>query len=1018
VIGYQRISVENAGFAFFLDDRDEFGISTGSVGDLDGDGVPELAVGVYGDDDGSIDGGAVWILYLNADGSFKMQQKVSATAGGFDGPLVSTNRFGLSVADVGDLDDDGVDDLAVGAFCNAYLSTDAGAVWILRLHRDGSVKAQQRIGPGEGGFTGVLDPRDWFGRSVAALGDFDLDGIEDVAVGAPQDDDGATDAGAVWLLFLDRDGTVRAHRKISAVEGGFGGILSTNDRFGCSIAALGDFDGDGVPDLAVGARNDDDGGSDKGALWILHLNADGSVRAHRKISAAAGGFGGSLGYGDQLGYSLAAPGDLDGDGVIDLLAGAPRDDQRGTDRGALWALFLNADATVRDQLKITGGVSGLADTLRDHDFFGASLATLGDIDGDGFPEVAAGANGDDDRGTNRGAVRILSLDVGGLAGPAQKISDDDRLGNDRDDFGHALARLQDLDGNGVGDVAVGAPGDDGAGSNRGAIWIAFLRGDGSVDSTRRINDAWGGFGGGLDGGDEFGRSVTSVGDLDGDGVEELAVGAPGDDDGGADRGAIWLLFLNRDGTVRDRRKISGTTGGFDGVLADGDRFGESSSPLGDFDGDSVEDVAVGAPHDGDGGFSAGAVWVLFLNADGSVKAHRKIGATQGGLSGPLDADDRFGSSLTALGDLDGDGVTDLAVGAPGTSAAEGAAWILFLNGDATVRSHQRIASGEAGFSGVLVADDQFGWSMASFVDAGGGAAGDLDGDAIGDLAVGAQEQSDDTGSPRSRGAVWVLFLNADGTVKSHGRIGNDEGGFGPIDPFEGFGRSLCSPGDFNGDGFLDLVAGAPGDDNLDGTHGAIWMLYLDGPLTPVDLLYFDARRAGRTAVLRWRVSSARDHAGFDVFRETGFGPRERITSERLDGLTTYEFIDRDPPSSETRYWLAEHDGNGDVTWHGPAVVAALGIESLARPLFIEPNPTGGRARFRFVLGEPADVRLRIFDVVGRPVATVADARLPAGAHAATWLGSDGRGDRVPVGVYFARLETGRTTSIVKVVVAR
>jgi hypothetical protein len=189
-------------------------------------------------------------------------------------------------------------------------------------------------------------------------------------------------------------------------------------------------------------------------------------------------------------------------------------------------------------------------------------------------------------------------------------------------------------------------------------------------------------------------------------------------------------------------------------------------------------------------------------------------------------------------------------------------------------------------------------------------------------------------------------------------------------------------------------------------------------MTPVDLLYFDAQRVGRTAVLRWRVSSAHDHAGFDVFRETGDRPREQITSERLDGPTTYEFIDLNPPSSETRYWLAEHGTTGDVTWRGPAVVGALDATTISGALSIGSNPTGRRARFRFLLGQPGGVRLRIFDVLGRPVATLVDRRLSEGAHAATWLGLDARGERVSDGVYFARLEAAGTTSIVKVVVAR
>ena len=160
----------------------------------------------------------------------------------------------------------------------------------------------------------------------------------------------------------------------------------------------------------------------------------------------------------------------------------------------------------------------------------------------------------------------------------------------------------------------------------------------------------------MDNSDFFGISISALGDLDGDGVGDLAVGARNDDDGssfpGADRGAVWVLFLNADGTVRSQQKISATQGGFAGELDDNDFFGISISTLGDLDGDGVNDLAVGALGDDDTLDARGAVWVLFLHTDGTVKSHQKISATQGGFTGALDGFEAFGSSVTSLGDLD------------------------------------------------------------------------------------------------------------------------------------------------------------------------------------------------------------------------------------------------------------------------------------------------------------------------------------------------------------------------------
>ena len=136
----------------------------------------------------------------------------------------------------------------------------------------------QKISATEGGFTGVLDEDDRFGRGVASLGDIENDGVSDLAVGAKFDGDGGTNKGAVWVLFMNAGGTVKSHQKISNTAGGFAGVLNDDDRFGVAIASLGDLDGNAVPDRAVGARFDDDGGTDKGAVWILYMKAEGTVK--------------------------------------------------------------------------------------------------------------------------------------------------------------------------------------------------------------------------------------------------------------------------------------------------------------------------------------------------------------------------------------------------------------------------------------------------------------------------------------------------------------------------------------------------------------------------------------------------------------------------------------------------------------------------------------------------------------------------------------------------------------------
>ncbi|MCH7720772.1 MAG: FG-GAP repeat protein [Planctomycetes bacterium] len=463
VLSHQKISDTEGDFDGTLDDTVYFGKSLAWLGDLDGDGVADLAAGAYTDDDGGTNRGAVWVLSLNSDGTVMSHQKISDTQGSFTGALDDFDFFGASAASLGDFDGDGVGDLAVGAHGDDDGGDCRGAVWILCLNADGTVKTHQKISDTVGGFTGILNDTDYFGWSLAALGDLNGDGVVDLAVGAEWDDDGGippnANRGAVWILFLNIDGTVKAHQKISDTQGGFDGTLDDFDAFGYSVASLGDLDSDGVSDLAVGAINDDDGGSARGAVWVLFLNVDGTVKSHQKISDTEGGFTGTLDDFGDFGSSLASLGDLDGDRVGDLVVGQHAGDDGGHARGAVWILFLNPDGTVKSHQKISDTQGAFTGGLSDVDLFGAAVASVGDLDGDGLGDLAVGAMSDDDGGGfNRGAVWVLFLGLR-CEGDANGDGTVDPL-----DSGYVLARF-------------GCP----VGTGDAGCDIADQNGDGAVD---------------------------------------------------------------------------------------------------------------------------------------------------------------------------------------------------------------------------------------------------------------------------------------------------------------------------------------------------------------------------------------------------------------------------------------------------------------------------------------------------------------------------------------------------------
>jgi len=865
---HQKISDLEGNFLGELNDSDNFGSALANIGDLDNDGVEDVVVGASGDNDGGNDRGAIWVLFMNLDGTVKTHQKISAASGGFTGILQDEDKFGSSVANIGDLDDDGIIDIAVGAFEDDDGGTSTGAVWILFLNTNGTVKSQQKISNIEGGFTGNIDDGDDWGISLANLGDFDADGNMELAVGARYDDDGDTNSGAVWVLFLNDDGTVKDYEKISNLSG-----MESGDFMGYSIAYLGDIDGDQITDIAVGMTGDDDGGLNVGAVWILFLNQDASVKDTYKISSALDIMKDSFSDYETFGSSIVNMGDVDGDTHIDLAVGAIGDDDGGSGTGAVWILLLNEDGSLKAHKKISNQQGGFTGTLNGGDAFGTGLTLWGDANGDGHTDLMVGASGDNDGGTSRGATWLLPLN-------SQSICETDLV-----QFTYSINDLEATYGIAVNNTDVNNTfhwdfGDGNVSTAQNPVHeycetdtytvcleinneclsspieqcrtIVVIDPNeaikpGYVNDFQKITQNEGGFAGSLGIRDDFGNAVADIGDLDGDGVGDVVVGNENDDDGGSRRGSVWILFLNADKTVKSHQKISDTEGNFTGELGDNDYFGSSVSKIGDLDNDGIIDIAVGAEGNEEGFLHRGAVWILFLNNNGTVKFHQKITTNQGGFSNDVL---NFGSAVTHLGDLDGDNIEDIAVGdrIDLFSSNHGTVWILFLNTNGTVKNYQKITQATGGFTGLTHPYDGFGSSLANI--------GDFDGDNIVDIAVGAPSASE-TEDDIKKGAVWFLYLNTNGTVKGHDKINNVLGDCGEnITAQEGFGGGVTNVGDIDGNGTIDIAVGEYLDDQGGGNYpyggdrsGSIYILHLNNTPEIIDYQKISTIHGGFSATL-------------------------------------------------------------------------------------------------------------------------------------------------------------------------
>ena len=767
------------------------GYSVDGAGDVNGDGYDDVIVGAFSYDAGQTDEGAAFI-YLGGPNGIASGGPSAASAR-LESNQVNA-QMGVSVAGAGDVNNDGYDDVIVGAlFYDAGQSDEGGAFIFLGsaggIASGGAATAATQL---ESNQANAL-----FGYCVSDAGDVNDDGFADVMVGAPSFDSGQTDEGGAFIflgsaLGIPSGGLLGANTILQSDQ--------TNAGLGISVAGAGDTNGDGYDDVIAGARLYEFSFTDEGAVFAW-LGGAAGIANGGPASASANI------RGDQsdahLGISVAGAGDVNNDGFDDVILGENAYDLAGTDSG-LALVFHGGPSGIP-----TGHPSvadSIVNSLQAGANLGISVAGAGDVNNDGYDDVLVGSHLCDAGQTDEGAAMLILGSPSGVLVSTSLLTAQTLLQSDQASarLGVSVAGLGDVNGDGFADVAAGASVYASGQTGEGAAFIYLGSRDGlsgyPLASTSLEADQASA---------EFGTSVAAAGDVNNDGYDDVIVGAPFFDTGQLNAGAAFVFHGGPagigDGTVSTADAVVQSDQG-------GARLGGSVAGVGDTNGDGFADIIVGAQAYSMAQPGEGAAFVFHGGPSGigngsPLTADAILRSDQSGA--------RLGFSVAGTGDVNNDSYADVIVGALDYDLGqtnEGVA-LVFHGGPSGV------GDGTPSNADAILESDQLNAEL-SCVDG----AGDTNGDGYDDVIVGSF--GFDLGQPKE-GAAFVFLGGPSG-------VGN--GGSASADSIlqsdqanSFFGFRVAGADDVNADGYSDVIVAADSYDLGQTDEGAAFV-FLGGPL--------------------------------------------------------------------------------------------------------------------------------------------------------------------------------------------
>ena len=475
--------------------------------------------------------------------------------------------------------------------------------------------------------------------------------------------------------------------------------INAYDGLGRSVSSAGDVNGDGFDDIIIGATGADPNGNNSVGQSYVVFGTSGGFAASFDRSSLDGSNGftiNGIDGSDFSGYSVSSAGDVNGDGFDDIIIGATGADPNGNSgAGESYVVFGQSGgfAASFDLSALDGSNGFTINGIETLDFSGNSVSSAGDINGDGFDDIIIGADDADPNGNrDAGESYVVFGASGGFAASLDLSSLDGSNGftisgiDAFDVLGRSVSSAGDINGDGFDDIIIGAPGGDSNGnSGAGESYVVFGTSGGFAASLdlSALDGSNGFILNGIDRSDQSGYSVSSAGDINGDGFDDIIIGAIyAAPNGNYGAGESYVVFGQSGGFTAsfDLSSLDGSNGFVLNGIDGGDDSGDSVSSAGDVNGDGFDDIIIGARvADSYGNGRPGESYVVFGQSGGFAASFdlSALDGSNGFILNGIDTYDYSGDSVSSAGDINGDGFDDIIIGAYGANDYAGESYVVF-----------------------------------------------------------------------------------------------------------------------------------------------------------------------------------------------------------------------------------------------------------------------------------------------------------------------------------------------------